>query len=73
MSILKMEAAVANVKAKNRRRNESLIVRISKAERLALNQAAAAQDVPASQIVRTGIKNQLREIAAQSHAKTQSV
>lgn len=70
VSILKMEAAVANVKAKHRRRNQSLIIRVSGAEKLELNQAAAALDVPASQIVRKGIKQALREFKAIANAKT---
>lgn len=65
-----MEAAVANVKAKHRRRNQSLIIRVSGAEKLELNQAAAALDVPASQIVRKGIKQALREFKAIANAKT---
>jgi hypothetical protein len=39
-----------------KRRNQNLLVRISAAEKLALKQAAAEQDVPASQLVRQALK-----------------
>lgn len=59
-----------NVKSKRRQRNTFLLIRLSKAERLALNQAAAAEDVPASQVVRRGIKHMVAEIGALSNAKS---
>lgn len=49
----------------NRRRNQNLLVRISGAEKLALQKAAATQDVPASQLVRRAIRNVVRE--AETH------
>ena len=55
--------------AKKRRRNQHLIIRVSGAEKLALNQAAVALDAPASQLVRKAIRNVVLEAAALSHAK----
>lgn len=49
---------------KKRRREENLLVRISTADKLALQQAAAAQDVPAAQLVRKAIKQLVSEGAA---------
>jgi hypothetical protein len=53
--------------AKKRQRNQHLIVRVSVAEKLALNQAAVVQDVPASQLVRKAIKKVVSETASLSH------
>jgi hypothetical protein len=41
---------------KRKRRDQNLLVRISAADKLALQQVAAAQDVPAAQLVRRAIK-----------------
>jgi predicted DNA binding CopG/RHH family protein len=46
---------------KKRRRDKNLLVRISGADKLALKQAAAAQDVPAAQLVRKAIKQLVSE------------
>jgi predicted HicB family RNase H-like nuclease len=50
---------------RKRRREENLLVRISAADKLALQQAAAAQDVPAAQLVRKAIRNVVLE--AETH------
>lgn len=39
-----------------KRRDKNLLVRLSAVEKMALNKAAAEQDVPASQLVRRAIK-----------------
>jgi hypothetical protein len=44
-----------------RRRDQVLLVRISAAEKLALQKAAAALDVPAAQLVRRAIKDVVSE------------
>lgn len=49
---------------KKKRRDQNLLVRISGADKLALQQAAAAQDVPAAQLVRRAIKTVVLEAAA---------
>jgi hypothetical protein len=50
---------------KKRRREETLLVRLSGADKFALQKAAATQDVPAAQLVRRAIKNIVRE--AETH------
>ena len=50
---------------KKKRRDQNLLVRLSGADKLALQKAAAAQDVPAAQLVRRAIKTVVRE--AETH------
>ena len=65
MSTLKqVEGSVANVKRRSQRRNFLLIIRVTRTEKAALNQAAAAQDVPTSQLIRRALKNVLIEVNA---------
>lgn len=50
---------------KKRRRDQSLFLRISEADKLALQQAAADQDIPAAQLVRRAIKTVILVAEAQ--------
>jgi hypothetical protein len=47
---------------KKRRRDQNLLVRISGAEKLALQKAAKEQDEPIAQLVRRAIKREVREV-----------
>lgn len=47
---------------KKRRRDKNLLVRISEAEKLALQQAAAQEDVPAAQLVRRAIRHAVDDV-----------
>ena len=53
---------------KKQRRDKYLLVRLSGAERRALNKTAAAQDVPASQIIRKAIRQAISEAETLRHA-----
>jgi hypothetical protein len=55
---------------KKRRRNESLLIKVSALEKQALNAAAEAADVPASQIVRKAMKREIAKIEATINAKS---
>lgn len=46
---------------KKRRRDKNLLVRITEAEKLALQKVAAREDVPAAQLVRRAVREFVRE------------